>query len=57
MMDDVASILKYKIKNMHRKKTKEAHYNFERSKSGLLILANVNTVGQMPVCLGLSCAL
>lgn len=56
-MDDVTSILKYKIKNMHRKKTKEAHYNFERSKSGLLILANVNTVGQMPVCLGLSCAL
>ena len=42
---------------MHRKKTKEAHYNFEMSKSGLLILANANIVGQMPVCLGLSRAL
>ena len=39
---------------MHRKKTKEAHYNFEMSKSGFLILVNINIWGQMLVCLELS---
>lgn len=50
MRGAISNILKYRIKNTHRKKAKEAHHDFEMFKSGFLSCATMNVLDQMTIC-------